>query len=79
MGLFSVNTLDNRNTSRDEHLRAPAHDTDFTCSHPKSVLYVYTCQYVEIHTGRHDHLSHLPHVAKSQHDTRSQALEEKKP
>lgn len=67
MGLFNVNTLDNRNTSRDEHLCTPPYDpgwspsptADFTCRHPKiRALHIHTCRRVEIHIG-----TSLPHAS----------------
>lgn len=83
MGPFNVNTLDSGNTSRDEHLCALPHDTglplgsaaDFTCRHPKSERCTSAHADVWRSTQGDMHISHAPHMAKSQHDTRSQALE----
>lgn len=68
---FSINTVNNGNTSRDEHMYIPKDAglplgpaADFTSRHPKSDMRV----------------SHVPDGAKSQHNTRSQALDtEEKP
>lgn len=67
---FSINTVDSGNTRRDEHMCIPKYTglplgpaPEFTSRHPKSELCIDT------------HVSHVPDMAKSQHNTRSQVLD----